>query len=1324
MAHIKLDARADGSGGTWWRFDDETVTKMEDGPFGTTDHGAGAGGITGIASNKGGRSTGGSGSGSGGAGGSKKTRGNPGSTTLQTGKGAKNDASKGKRGRKGPAGGVDTEKKPPAKKKKKKKAPGRKKKQNEWSSSEAEDKADDDAGEQIKADFTMVPSAGATGGDISSAVEVVDLLDGEAEQETKNQKTEIVSSNAYLLVYRRRRPSVSDQPSPAPGAASAAAGAGENKNGLRLGTALDPETTQWLLDSKSRLAEEFDKQCEAYKTAKADAELQQTARRQEVRNLLESAAGFGSNNSNTTDNDIVEIITVEGEEEEKKAEIATEKSQDRPKKRSTIIPPPPPQQQQQQQQVSGKSSIFEGDCGRFISATWLQQWADAPASSPPPPIDNAPLLCPHGKLDPSRPTVMRRLPTHAWTALASTYRGGPEVKPRDACPICLGEILESIAAAEDSSEARDHYLDVAGWLLSSLNNALEEEEEEEEEFDSGIEIMEEKTNGGGSHRTAKKIKSSKKSADDDDDEINGIGGGVPAYYVSKSWLQAWHRRGGKSMGTTPPTQSLRCPHGCLMPEPQSSSSTKGGGKSSKKIGISDDFWAFLKQSWQFSETERLRKARAKAAEKLRRNQGGAAVLPESAEKQKKLKNDVDMEMIEIDGEEVLIPKEKKTYTDKRDTTNNTKKLEEKSEAIEILDSPRAVTEAADTNTNTNTDNSSTLLEMTPLAEFSLHTEECPMCRAEIEQVTRVSKNIHSRVQTEKSSLAHLLIPGFMQLTQGETYYLIPRAFMDHWRAYMTQASAGRRGGAAAAAAAVVAAAGMTTSSSEFLEAPRLAEYMKRAACDCHSDPPLLAFAPPAVVNRRGRWLVVNHSENNNPTANTYVGAAGAGAHVEDTSGFFELVSVVDWLAFVEHYAEEELVCGIDGISATLQIEDSSLMMMMMEKNEDVNERQQQQETASEVKKNDGGDKIAKEIGEDEAMPDVPAVTTRKKAKAQVREATAMVGKNQEEEEDPDAQLARAIAAVEAEDAKAAAKENGEIDSDEEEEHKEEEDDEEQDRKKKNIKKKKIKKKNLDADDLDDDLVPASQPDDQGTVFGQDPEFLYDRKPGTRNAHLRPGAAGKAWLVTVPSTCTATLEARQRALKAARLSYTGAEIMVEVCLTDEEAITATLVAVPAPTGGGLGARTRVGVVGGGNGGSDVVGERKSKRARKGRAPVIIDCTSTLHDLRLRIYQAVGVHPRNARVYCRGQIISDTTDEVTVSDLEIYPNEEIRVVDTQEHDPDDLTGLFLSSPGGGQGKKGRRGGPEGFGGTALTGLHLVESSSHHHQHQYDNDDIDMQ
>jgi hypothetical protein len=48
---------------------------------------------------------------------------------------------------------------------------------------------------------------------------------------------------------------------------------------------------------------------------------------------------------------------------------------------------------------------------------------------------------------------------------------------------------------------------------------------------------------------------------------------------------------------------------------------------------------------------------------------------------------------------------------------------------------------------------------------------------------------------------------------------------------------------------------------------------------------------------------------------------------------------------------------------------------------------------------------------------------------------------------------------------------------------------------------------------------------------------------------------------------------------------------------------------------------------------VSGGRKSKRARKGRAPIKISAFETLWDLKLRICEALGIHPKNAEIYAQ-------------------------------------------------------------------------------------------
>jgi ubiquitin carboxyl-terminal hydrolase 48 len=46
------------------------------------------------------------------------------------------------------------------------------------------------------------------------------------------------------------------------------------------------------------------------------------------------------------------------------------------------------------------------------------------------------------------------------------------------------------------------------------------------------------------------------------------------------------------------------------------------------------------------------------------------------------------------------------------------------------------------------------------------------------------------------------------------------------------------------------------------------------------------------------------------------------------------------------------------------------------------------------------------------------------------------------------------------------------------------------------------------------------------------------------------------------------------------------------------------------------------------------ERRSRRARKNRQPVRASATNTLAELKLKVFEALGVHPANQRLYVRG------------------------------------------------------------------------------------------
>lgn len=55
-----------------------------------------------------------------------------------------------------------------------------------------------------------------------------------------------------------------------------------------------------------------------------------------------------------------------------------------------------------------------------------------------------------------------------------------------------------------------------------------------------------------------------------------------------------------------------------------------------------------------------------------------------------------------------------------------------------------------------------------------------------------------------------------------------------------------------------------------------------------------------------------------------------------------------------------------------------------------------------------------------------------------------------------------------------------------------------------------------------------------------------------------------------------------------------------------------------------------------------GERRSRRARKNRQPIKACSTDTLAMLRLKVFQALSIHPQNQRLYVRGELLSGEQD----------------------------------------------------------------------------------
>ena len=62
-----------------------------------------------------------------------------------------------------------------------------------------------------------------------------------------------------------------------------------------------------------------------------------------------------------------------------------------------------------------------------------------------------------------------------------------------------------------------------------------------------------------------------------------------------------------------------------------------------------------------------------------------------------------------------------------------------------------------------------------------------------------------------------------------------------------------------------------------------------------------------------------------------------------------------------------------------------------------------------------------------------------------------------------------------------------------------------------------------------------------------------------------------------------------------------------------------------------------------------GERRSKRARRGEAEVKVSSSNTLWDFKLRLVEALSIHPKNAEVHIRlgGAWQKLTNDEASLA-----------------------------------------------------------------------------
>lgn len=457
-----------------------------------------------------------------------------------------------------------------------------------------------------------------------------------------------------------------------------------------------------------------------------------------------------------------------------------------------------------------------------------------------------------------------------------------------------------------------------------------------------------------------------------------------------------------------------------------------------------------------------------------------------------------------------------------------------------------------------------------LQGFRSDQEPCAICKAELTQDIHLESQIGGRRDDEKSKLKHLIVKQTtFPVFPGHSYSLMPAAFMEKWRTYITGSRKMLKG-------------------KTVTEPPKLEEFMSNIICVTHSSDGhkfKLAYAPPEVVNRRGRWMALNEKD-----------------------CAFEIVMEQDWDLFWELYNTPSIPSRKEGITVFLSPISSTLDDSPMKRDVDtINE----QEAPAGPLQND-----ETTVNDSGSAHNVNTTNTNH------------LGNHE------------------------------------------------------NIEKNQNDANNADTINRDDDTdTKAAEVQIPSAVGG----VKIEPSPTNEAAQELPMV-----LKPIPPICEQCINDRSTAIKAAILNYIDKEVMVELVQTEADAVAATLLdghanhTKPNPSHVVKDVSADVHVIS--------IKERKSKRARKGRAPIAVDSSTTLQNFILRIYQGIGVHPLNARVFAKGCELHDK--DKTMLDFEIYPGEEIRVLDTQEHDIEDLTSVF---PEGKQTDTKE----EGFTGTALVG-----------------------
>ena len=916
------------------------------------------------------------------------------------------------------------------------------------------------------------------------------------------------------------------------------------------------------------------------------------------------------------------------------------------------------------QEVKDVLSIASSSPDHWIHTSWFESWATS--EDPIPPIPNQTLTCPHGKLDPSKIKEMKLISSMAWVQLQTVYGGGPEFKSSNFCSTCIRQALDETAGIKEVLEVREA---LKTLMISSTGNGLPDG------FDPHATALAltlaSVAQVNGPSKAASSSKAAERSKDSKGEESKAAaaprGRGRPSGRPSKRNKKEAEEAATKaevveiqsdgedeveiqqqrSIEIEPSifwvskswlSAWLKRTSTTITTSPTTSITCPHNKLRPERPGIAESKrFAIPRRAWLLikSSWERERERRAHSLCKVK------------GEKEEKLEEG-DVKKGDEDDDEVMIV-EAKVDQDisiiDLPPTNAPSKEESPSQIIDLSRGPSEKIAPLEAST--------TALKDTVLIELPAGlVDECAICVASLNATVGDAEDRRRDLVGEKHALQNLMESKetVNSIEEGAPYYLLPRSWLSMWQKYIQQGTSKR--------------ATDVASSVSHPRPPPLPRALSELFCPCHGD--LLRVIPPKVSFRRNR-CVLDPDE----SVNCEVDVIGA-QDWENLRAFYGLPDDLDaesagmqpaavegirvFLTLPTSYAagEDGGGSGSGGMLPGSKRRRGSASDAVKGHQEAVEGHQDEGKGAgSRSRRGVRGSKgehevvVVEEEGEEERKTSRASGSRSGSGGMQMDPPTAL-----------DQPARRATRARSAATNAAAAPPPG--------------------------------------------AFPSGEP-----LMGGGFAPLSAALPGSNElaaAHHGDGAEiamgvlmmGSAsvdmplppilfpYLTTIPGPCNDYYSKTAQESKAALLTYQGVDMIVEVI--EKNALGEFLLSCQTLASAAHADR----------------GERRSRR-RKGRGSIKVNSWMPLSEVKLLIYQALDIHPANQDIYSsRGKLIAGAGgcliagEGETLANREVYPDDELRVVDAQVVDGEDYS--FLEGSGI-KPKRGRREAETGFTGTAL-------------------------